>query len=426
MTHDVRRPTPGNLRKLRIGVIFGSRSVEHEVSVITALQAMDAMDPRRYEVMPIFVAKDGRWFTGPDLRRVRAFEDVDGLLARCQRVFLRPEPSGQQLYTEERGPLGTRKMKAVALDCVLPAIHGTFGEDGTLQGLLELADLPYVGAGVVGSAVGMDKVIMKAAFRAQGLPVVRYVWFTRARLESDREAVLEEIEASLRYPMFVKPANLGSSVGITTAQDRASLSQALEVASHYDRRLLVEEAVVGGREINCSVLGDDQQAQASVCEEPVRWTDLLSYEDKYIQGSKQDASGGMASAKRRIPADIGPERTTEIQRLAVEAFRAVDCAGVARIDFLLDEANGQVYVNEINTVPGSLSFYLWEPSGLSFPALIDRLIELARARHRDRRRTTFSYDSKLIQQFGRGGAKGKAGGERTAEEAPSRSGMERG
>jgi D-alanine-D-alanine ligase len=275
--------------------------------------------------------------------------------------------------------------------------------------------------------VGMDKVIMKAAFRAQGLPVVRYVWFTRTRLESDREAVLEEIEASLRYPMFVKPANLGSSVGITSAQDRADLSRALEVASHYDRRLLVEEAVVGGREINCSVLGDDQQAQASVCEEPVRWTDLLSYEDKYIQGGKHDASGaGMASAKRRIPADISPERTAEIQRLAVEAFRAVDCAGVARIDFLLDEANGQVYVNEINTVPGSLSFYLWEPSGLTFPALIDRLIELARGRYRDRRRTTFSYDSKLIQQFGRGGAKGKAGAERTAEEAPTRSGTERG
>jgi D-alanine-D-alanine ligase len=250
---------------------------------------------------------------------------------------------------------------------------------------------------------------MKAAFRAQGLPVVEYRWFTRARWERDRGAVLDEIEAVLHYPLFVKPANLGSSVGISTAGDRAGLAEALDVAASFDRRLLVEAGVVGAREINCSVLGDDQDARPSVCEEPVRASELLSYEDKYIQGDKS-ASGGMASAKRRIPADISPELSAEIQRLAVECFRAVDAAGVARIDFLLDEASGQVYANEINTLPGSLSFYLWEPSGLSFPALVDRLVELARARHRGRRRTTFTYDSKLIQQFGRGGVKGKAGG----------------
>ena len=181
------------------------------------------------------------------------------------------------------------------------------------------------------------------------------------------------------------------------------------MASNYDRRLLIEEAVVGAREINCAVVGDDDQAQASACEEPVRWTDVLSYEDKYIQGSKGAAqSEGMASAKRRLPAEIPDEQTAEIQRLAIEAFRAVDAAGVARVDFLLDEPSGKIYVNEINTMPGSVAFYLWEPSGLPFPALVDRLVELARARHRDRRRTMFSYDSKLLQQFGRGGAKGKA------------------
>jgi D-alanine-D-alanine ligase len=399
-------------RKLRVGVVFGSRSVEHEVSVITAAQVMDAMDPRRYEVVPIFITKEGRWFTGPELRTVEAYQDTAGLIARCYPLFLRPEPSGQQLYVQERGALGMRKIRAVSLDCIFPAVHGTFGEDGTLQGLFELSDMPYVGAGVVGSAVGMDKIIMKAVFRAHGLPVVDYTWLTRGSFEREREASLDSIERTLKYPLYIKPANLGSSVGITTAQDRASLTHALDVAANYDRRLLVEQGVVGAREINCSVLGDGDGAQASVCEEPVRWTEVLSYDDKYSQASKGDPSGGMASAKRRIPAEISAEETGRIQGLAIKAFQAIDAAGVARVDFLLDEPNDRVYVNEINTLPGSLSFYLWEPSGLPFPALIDRLIELARARHRDRRRTTFSYDSKLIQQFGRGGAKGKAGSRR--------------
>jgi D-alanine-D-alanine ligase len=394
-------------RKLRIGVVYGSRSVEHEVSVITAIQAMDAMDPRRYEVVPVYIAKDGRWYSGPELRRVEAYRDTPALLSRCQSVALRPEPGSSGLFVEERGPLGLRRSRTIDLDCFFPTVHGTLGEDGTLQGLFELADVPYVGSGVVGSAVGMDKIVMKATFAANGLPLVKYLWLTRIRWERDREAALDELEATLRYPLFVKPANLGSSVGITTARERASLATALDVAATYDRRLLVEEAVVDAREINCAVLGDDEAAQASVCEEPVRWTELLSYEDKYIQGDK--ASGaGMASAKRRIPAEISPEQAAEVQRLALTAFRSVDAAGVARVDFLLDQTRDQLYINEINTMPGSLSFYLWEPTGVPFPALIDRLIQLARARHRDRRRTTFSYDSKLIEQFGRGGSKGKA------------------
>src|SRR5215213_8105751 len=211
-------------RKLRVAVVFGSRSVEHEVSIITGHQAMDALDPRRYDVVPIFIAKDGRWYSGPELRRVQAFEDAAALIARCQPVFLRPEPSGQRLYVQERGPLGLQKMRSLEIDCLLPCIHGTFGEDGTLQGLFEMADIPYAGAGVVGSAVGMDKIIMKAAFRAQDLPVVNYRWFTRTRWEQQREAMLDEIAAALPYPLFVKPANLGSSVGITVARDRAGLA----------------------------------------------------------------------------------------------------------------------------------------------------------------------------------------------------------
>ena len=399
-------------RKRRVAVLFGSRSVEHEVSIISAIQAMDAMDPRRYEPIPIFITKAGRWVTGPELRRVEAYKDVRGLLERCRSVYLRPEPYEGRLFMEEPGPLGGRRTRSTVLDAVFPVVHGTFGEDGTVQGLLELADVPYVGAGVVGSAVGMDKIVMKAAFRAHGLPTVEYHWFTRSRWQAAREVVLDEVEGRLRYPLFVKPANLGSSVGITKATDRASLAEATDVAAHYDRRLLVEESFEGATEINCAVLGNDEPIP-SVCEQPVRWTDILSYEDKYLRGGKgkggqadgEAAGGGMASADRRIPAPISAELTAEVQRLAVRAFIAIDGAGLARVDFLVDADNGRVCVNEINTMPGSLSFYLWEPSGIPFPALIDRLLELAFERHRERRRTTFTYDSALLQKLGRG-AKG--------------------
>ncbi len=389
-------------RKLRVAVLFGSRSVEHEVSIITAIQAMDAMDPRRYEPVPIFITKEGRWASGPELRRIDAYKDLSGLLARCRPVFMRPEPYGGRLFVQESGPLGSRRTRSTLVDVVFPIVHGTFGEDGTIQGLLELADVPYVGAGVVGSAVGMDKIVMKAAFRAHGLPTVEYTWFTRQRWREAREQVIEEVEAALRYPLFIKPANLGSSIGITKATDRLSLAEALDVAAHYDRRLLVEESFEGAMEINCSVLGN-QEPIASVCEQPVRWTDILSYEDKYLRGSKaKDSGGGMAEAERRIPAPISAELTAEVQRMAIEAFRAIDCAGLARVDFLVDPEQGRIRVNEINTMPGSLSFYLWEPSGISFPALIDRLIELAFERHRERQRTTFTYDSALLQRLAKG------------------------
>jgi D-alanine-D-alanine ligase len=391
-------------RKQRIAVVFGSRSVEHEVSIVSAIQAMDAMDPRRYEPIPILITKEGRWVTGPDLRRVEAYKDGRGLLDRCRPVYLRPEPYGGRLFLEEPGPLGSRRTRSTVLDAAFPLIHGTFGEDGTLQGLLELANVPYVGAGVVGSAVGMDKVVMKAAFRAHGLPTVEYRWFTRRRWQEAREDVIGVVEAELRYPLFVKPANLGSSVGITKATERLSLAEALDVATHYDRRLLVEESFEGATEINCAVLGNDDP-RPSVCEQPVRWTDVLTYEDKYLRGGKAKGSAegeGMASADRRIPAPISPELTAEVQRLAVQSFIAIDAAGVARVDFLVDTESGRICVNEINTLPGSLSFYLWEPSGLPFPALIDRLIELAFERHRERQQTTFTYDSALLQKFGRG------------------------
>jgi D-alanine-D-alanine ligase len=355
---------------------------------------------------------------------VDAYKDLPGLLSRCRPVYLRPEPNGNRLFMEEPGPLGTKRTRVTELDVVFPVVHGTYGEDGTLQGLLELAGVPYVGAGVVGSAVGMDKIMMKAAFQANDLPVVNYVSFTRKRWQSAASDVAAEVERTLRYPLFVKPANLGSSIGISRARDRAGLFDAIEIAANYDRRLLVEESFEGGIEVNCSVLGNDEPI-ASVCEQPITWTEVLTYEDKYLRGAgskgngKGKASGssggtgsvssssegsaeGMASLTRRIPAPISDDLTKRIQQLAVQAFQAVDCAGLARVDFLVDPVSGRVCVNEINTMPGSLSFYLWEPSGIPFSSLVERLIDLALERHRERQQTTYSYDSALLQKMSRG------------------------
>jgi D-alanine-D-alanine ligase len=277
---------------------------------------------------------------------------------------------------------------------VFPAMHGTNGEDGTLQGLLELTGVPYVGAGVLGSAVGMDKVLMKAAFEQNNLPVVSYLWVLRSQLKKKQEEVLAWIEGNLRYPLFVKPANLGSSVGISRARNRDELQFALDVAGHYDRKLLVEEAVEAVREINCAVMGNEELV-ASACEEPISWESFLSYDDKYLHGQ---AGKGMKGSRRRVPADIPDELTHEIQDLAIKAFRAVDCRGIARVDLLVDRETQAVYLNEVNTLPGSMSFYLWQPLGLTPSQVVDNLIQLAIEAAEDKARTTFSYDSNLLEK----------------------------
>ena len=292
------------------------------------------------------------------------------------------------------------------LDVVVCSIHGTYGEDGTLQGLLDLADVPYTGSGVVASATGMDKVAMKAVFRSAGLPTVPHVLVETARLDSDPDAVLDEIEAAIGYPAFVKPSRLGSSVGIGKAVDRDALARALDVARRYDRRLLVETAMEGCVEINCSVLGGaDREPQASVCEQPVAWQEFLTFEDKYLRSAKGGGStnkdaGGMADQDRRIPAPISETLTKQIQENAIAAFRAIGAAGVARVDAFAREETGEAWVMEINTVPGSFSFYLWEPSGVSFEQLMDNLIEIAFAEHRVKSDLLFSFDSAVLDRVG--------------------------
>ena len=380
----------------KIGVIFGGRSVEHDVSVVTAHQVMAALADA-HDVTPIYITKEGDWLTSPGLNdlevyRTKRWSEVG------ERCYLPPIAGLKALHVPGGRLKGTR---SIPLDLIVPAVHGTYGEDGTLQGLLELADIPYTGSAVVGSAVGMDKAAMKAVFRDAGLSVLPHVLVETARLETSLADVVAEIESEIGYPAFVKPARLGSSVGIGKGRDQASLKEALEVARRYDRRILVEPALEDCIEVNCSVIGRGGEAQASVCEQPVSAEDFLSFSDKYMRDAKGGSSSkseGMAAQDRRIPAPISEELTAKVQANALGAFKAVDAAGVARVDSFVREATGETWVMEINTVPGSFSFYLWEHSGVDFTQLMQRLIEIALAAHDAKSDLMFSFDSGMLDK----------------------------
>ncbi|HEX2240173.1 MAG TPA: D-alanine--D-alanine ligase family protein [Actinomycetota bacterium] len=385
------------MKRLKVGVIFGGRSVEHDVSVITAHQVM-AQLAERHEIVPIYIDRDGRWFTGSALNDLDVYRT--GRYAEVGEEGVVSPAAGGRGLTLAGGRL--RGARTVDLDVVIPAVHGTYGEDGTLQGLLELADLPYTGSGVVASAVGMDKVAMKAAFSAAGLPVVPGVVIDEQHLSADAQAVAQGIESELDYPLFVKPSKLGSSVGIAKASDRTELLESLDVARRYDTRVLVERAMEGCLEINCAVLGGmGTEPRASVCEQPVGWEEFLSFSDKYLRGGKTK-SEGMASLERRIPAPISEQLTKQVQENALQAFAAVSASGTARVDSFVDESSGQTWVMEINTVPGSFAFYLWEESGLSFGDLLDELIAIALRTHERKKDLMFTFDSDLLSHAPRG------------------------
>ena len=385
------------MSSLSVGVVFGGRSVEHDVSIVTAHQMMEALAAASFDVVPVYVTREGRWLSAPGLNdievyRKRRWDEVG------EDAHIPPVPGYGGLLVSGgrlRGP------KRIPLDVVVPAIHGTFGEDGSLQGLLELADIPYTGSGVTGSAVGMDKIAMKASFRAAGLPVVPDVLVEIENFDRDRDAIVGSIETSIGYPAFVKPVKAGSSVGIGRATDRDKLIETIDVARRYDRRLLVEKSMAGCLEVNCSVLGGPgREPRVSVCEQPVPWEEFLSFEDKYMRGGKQGASTkseGMASQERRMPAPIPDALTKEVQENALRAFRSIDAAGVARVDAFLDEPTERTWVMEINTTPGSFSFYLWEASGLSFPELARELVDIAIDTHRARADLLFTFDSGLLE-----------------------------
>ncbi len=405
--------------RLNVGVAFGGVAPEHEVSVISALQAAAALDRARYQPIPLYVAKDGTWYTGEGLFDPATYQDLERLRAEATPLALDPGPRGT-LELVETGPRGlfAGRPRRFRIDVMLLAFHGGEGENGGVQGLCEAFNVPYTGSGVFGSALGMDKVLSKMLCRDQGIPVVDFVWFREADWGHREEAWLDRIAGRLGYPVVVKPARLGSSIGIARAADRAALDAAVEEALRYDEKVVVERAVRKLREINCSVLGDPAEAQASVLEEPVptRSEDLLSFRDKYLRGdggakgrprgAKQRGAQGMASLDRLIPAPIPDEQTAEIQHLAVRIFQLFECAGLARLDFMMDGETGALYFNEINTIPGSFSFYLWEPSGVPFDHLTHRLIEIARQRHRQKNGRIRSYDVNLLSEKSLGRLKG--------------------
>jgi len=391
-------------KKLRVGILFGGRSGEHEVSLLSAASVVEAIDKSKYEVVPIGITKDGRWLTAHHAERLLRGEkheerhlragDPDAtpgaaLLAKGEDVLVPPVPESALMPLQGHSAEGGHATHAIEVDVIFPVLHGTFGEDGTIQGLLELADIAYVGAGVLGSAAGMDKDVMKRLFAAAGLAIVKHVTVLRSQWEDDPKGVRKLVERKLRYPVFVKPVNLGSSVGITKAHDGKELGPSLDEAAKFDRKLIVEEGVGGARhkarELECSVLGNDK-VEASVVGEVVPGKEFYDYEAKYLSEGSQ----------LHIPAKITKKQMKEVQQMAIAAFQAVDGSGLSRVDFLMDPRSGKVYVNEINTMPGftSISMYpkLWAASGLEYPRLIDRLIQLAMERHADKKRNQYSKD----------------------------------
>ena len=393
--------------KTNIGVFFGGRSTEHEISVISASQAMSAINKEKYNVTPIYISKSGKWYTGAALLDLANYRDTKSLIAKTEEVYMRAHYGDYNLYRVKKPLFGSDVV--AKLDVVIPVLHGSNGEDGIFEGILESIGIPFAGCNTFSSANGMDKISMKMIMQACNIPVVDYVWFTDKQWFAQRDAIIADIEGKLGYPVIVKPANLGSSVGIGRATSREQLVE-IDEAEVYSTRLIVEHMVEDLQEINCSVLGDCDEYQTSVLEEPIKSGEILSYQDKYMGGSK--GAKGMQASQKRIPAELPDDVTKRIQFLAGETFRVLSCHGVSRVDVIRDRSNGEIYVNEINTIPGSLSFYLWEATGIRFDQLMDRLVELALKRKRESANKTVSYDQNIFSMGGgvKGGIKGSKTG----------------
>ncbi|MDP3304538.1 MAG: D-alanine--D-alanine ligase family protein [Erysipelotrichaceae bacterium] len=388
--------------KVNVGVLFGGESVEHEVSIISAVQAMEALDKTRYEVIPIYISKSHVLYTSPLLRDIRQYKDLNKLIRQLSPVSLVRQENQVIVLPLKKYMFSSRP---VVLDVVIPVVHGTHAEDGTVQGYLEMLGVPYAGCDVIAAGVGQDKVIMKHVLENSKLPVVPWFWFYGGHVNQSRQAIVAKA-LEIGYPLIIKPACLGSSIGIRTAHDEAELFEGIEFASMYDRKILVERKLENIREVNCSVLGVGLDMKASSIEEVLKTDDILSYENKYQGSSKGVNSKGMASTSRQIPADVGQELTERIKHLAIKTFEVLGANGVSRIDFLIDANTMIPYVNEINTIPGSLSFYLWQHDGLDFTALMDILVEQAIDRQRSREKMVFSYQTNLLANFDKKGSKG--------------------
>ena len=386
-----------------IAVVFGGRSVEHDVSIVTASQIMRALEGSQHEIVPVFISRDGRWYGGEPLLELANFDGNVTAQSGVYPVLLSPGTQHHGLLVQ---PLAgrLRRSSLQRIDVVFPALHGTHGEDGTLQGLLELADIPYVGCLTLGSALANDKISARALLQQHDIPLVPALEVQRSEWLGAPDKVLARVTSALEWPVFIKPATTGSSIGIGRADNEALLRASIDVAAHFDRRMLVEQGITGHVEINCSVLGNSPDLRASVLEQPLSWDEFLTYEEKYLHGPE-----GMKNAGRIIPAPLNATLTQRIQDLALRAFRAIDGHGIARIDFFVKPVEEAIWLGEINTMPGSLAAWLWQESGLSFSALVEELIALARTAHAQKRRNSYDYRSELIGLTHRRGQKGAKG-----------------
>lgn len=420
--------------KIKVGVFFGGKSVEHEISVITMNQAINSLDPEKYEVVPIYISKTGEMYTGDDLLDLYSFRDMEVLLKRCYRVSVIRNGKRVQVVRTPAPWIGKRVLNTI--DVAFPIVHGTNCEDGTIAGFINLLDLPCVGPDIMASAIGMDKILQKKVLRESGIPVVDYVPFYAMDYIKDEDSILKEIEEKLEYPVIVKPGNLGSSVGIKKASNNAELEEAIEFSMEFADRIIVEQAVTDLKEINCAILGNLSDSEVSVCEEPLFTDEILSYTDKYIgdgktkggtisggksggpkvvgvKGGVKSGNSGNEFANKKIPADLTKEQEEEVKKLTKEVFKTLGCSGFARVDFLIDNKTGNIYANEINTIPGALSFYLWEATGKPFEEQLDKAIDIALKRYQERENLTFSYDQNILAM--QGGVKGTKTGTKGAK-----------
>lgn len=381
--------------KIKVGVFFGGKSVEHEVSIITAIQAIENMDKDKYDIVPIYITKDNKMYCGDLIGNISNYKDIDNLLKNSIQIILAQKDNKVVLLRCDKKIYQNDVYDYI--DIAFPIVHGTNVEDGTLQGFLKMFNLPYVGCDVISSSVGMDKYVCKCVLKDNDIPILECKCISAKDYNEDSDDTIKEIETKFSYPVIVKPINLGSSVGIKIAKNQEELKDAIENAFAYSRKVLVERAIKNLKEINCSVVGDYEFAKASECEEPVKTDEILSYKDKYISGGKKTgAMKSMNASVLRLPANIDKNVKERIQELALKTFDVLGCSGVIRIDFMIDNDTNEIFVNEVNTIPGSLSFHLWKATDLNYTKLLDELIDLALKRNREEKNITYSFDSNIL------------------------------
>lgn len=395
--------------KIKVGVFFGGKSVEHEVSIITALQAVENFNKEKYDIIPIYISKQNKMYCGKDIGNITNYKDIDSLLDRSIQVTLAQRKDKTVLLNCDKKFL--EKDIYDYIDIAFPIVHGTNVEDGTIQGYLKMFNIPYVGSDVISSACGMDKYVCKCILKDSGIPTLDCKCFSLKDYDENFEKVISDVEANYEYPVIVKPVNLGSSVGIQIAKSQEELKKAIEDAFTYSNKILIEKAIQNLKEVNCSVLGDYEYAEPSECEEPVKTDEILSFNDKYISepvkaGQKMGGAKSMNAGVLKLPADISSDVKSKIQDLALKTFKVLGCSGVIRIDFMIDNDTNDIYVNEVNTIPGSLSFHLWRATNLDYTELLDKLIDLSLKRNREEKNITFSFDSNILSGYSSGGFKG--------------------